>query len=179
MAPSAPVRRRSFDVVGVQSVAAPATSMSRISTSTTELTMGRGNTLAGAEKTKRPSFTCSERLLDAFDEWVEQSDHGSRSEALKSLMKDAVAGGVSHDTPREPPAEEPLRTGYQKLVNAANADGWIRHDQAVIILSSNGIGVTKKTASGQVIKPLCRRGYLRRSCNIEGDTSYRIRPGRE
>ncbi|MFC7131662.1 MULTISPECIES: ribbon-helix-helix domain-containing protein [Salinibaculum] len=116
-------------------------------------------------------FRAEATLLDAFDEWVDESEYGSRSEALRAAMRQTAGAGHPDQTPLVPPADEPLRTAYIKLCDVANADGVIRHDIAEQELSTI-LGKRKRTVNHMILGKLRDRGYLNHVANVYGDRSW-------
>ena len=112
-----------------------------------------------------------EELLETYDDAVEESDFGSRSEALRSGMREFIGADYGGSTPLEPPKEEPLRTAYIKLCELANADGVIRHDIAENELSTM-LGKRARTVNHSVLGKLRSRGYLHHVANVYGDRSW-------
>jgi hypothetical protein len=76
------------------------------------------------------SFQADEELVENFDEWVEQSQYGNRSEALRTLMAQASDSDPDTGTPLVPPSEDRLATAYKRLCDYANQNGVVRHDAA-------------------------------------------------
>lgn len=136
-----------------------------------------GNTLAGADREQKISLRADPDLVDEFDEWAEDT-HGSRSAAIRSLMRSAVDGVADYSTPRQPPTEDLLAEAYRRLVDVARAtgsqEGYIRESTARRVCSGGRAGLSKDDARDRLLKPLSKRGYLRRVGNVHGDTSYQI-----
>lgn len=136
-----------------------------------------GNELAGADREQRITFRSDPELVDDFDDWADET-HGSRSAALRALMRDATGSDPSYETPRQPPSEELLADAYRRLVTVARAtgseSGYVRESTARRVVSGGKAGLSKDDARDRLLKPLTRRGYLRRVGNVHGDTSYQI-----
>ncbi len=138
-----------------------------------------GNTLKGADEMKRLTVRVHEDLADEFDEWAEEN-HGDRSKAVRTFMRDAVGGGVDAEdlTPLQPPREELLSDSYRKLCAFARRSGSdagiVRTETAERICSGGAEGLSKEDVDTSVLRPLQRRGYLRRISNIYGESSWRI-----
>lgn len=114
-------------------------------------------------------------LLESYDAWVDESDHESRSAALRQAMRRDINGGTTRKTPRVPPTDnETLHVAYLKLCDIANADGVIRHDLAEEELSTT-LGKRKQAVRHQVLGKLRNRGYLARAANVYGDRSWKLR----
>jgi Arc/MetJ-type ribon-helix-helix transcriptional regulator len=126
-----------------------------------------------SSRKKQIRFRAEETLVETFDNWVEGSDYGSRSEALRAAMRQTAGEGDPQRAPLVPPAEEPLRTAYIKLCDVANADGVVRHDIAEEELATT-LGKRKQTVNHMVLGKLRSRGYLHRSANVYGDRSWSL-----
>jgi len=136
-----------------------------------------GNTLAGADREQRVSLRADPDLVDDFDHWADEH-HGSRSAGLRALMRRATGDDRTWSTPRQPPTEELLSDAYRRLVDVARAtgsqSGYIRESTARRVCAGGKAGLSKDDARDRLLKPLTRRGYLRRVGNVHGDTSYQI-----
>ncbi len=119
-------------------------------------------------------FRADETLVETFDDWVEGSDHSSRSEALRAAMRRELSDGASVRTPREPPHDDPLRMAYLTLCEICNADGVIRADFAENELSTR-LGKRRETVNHSILGKLRDRGYLARVNNVYGDASWKLR----
>jgi Arc/MetJ-type ribon-helix-helix transcriptional regulator len=119
------------------------------------------------------SFQADERLVDSFDDWVEDSTYDSRSEALRQLMAEASESTPDTGTPLAPPSEERLATAYERLCDYANRNGWVRDEAAKSGLASV-LNLGKSEVQHAVLKKLSRRGYVRRQNNVYGDASWKI-----
>lgn len=123
---------------------------------------------------KRPSIRMHEDLLEEFDEWVEHSDHDSRSKAVRALIRDAVESPPDTQTPLQPPTEERLAAAYRKLCLAASRDGIVKHETAIRICAGGSENLSKGEVTDLVLRPLQRRGYLTREGNLYGEHAWRI-----
>jgi hypothetical protein len=119
------------------------------------------------------SFQADETLVENFDDWVEQSQYGSRSEALRTLMAQASDSTPDSGTPLVPPTEERLATAYKRLCDYANQNGVVRHEAAKSGLASV-LNLNKGEIYHAVLKKLHRRNYLRSKGNIYGDRAWII-----
>jgi len=133
-----------------------------------------GNALKGSDEIKRPSVRIHEDLLSTFDEWVEESEHDSRSKAIRALMREAVDDSPAAATPLQPPAEERLAAPYRKLVKATLRDGLVPHQMALRVCAGGPENLSKSEVPDLVLRPLQRRGYLSRECNIYGEAAWRL-----
>lgn len=123
---------------------------------------------------KQVKFRVDGDLLDAFDDWVDESNHSSRSDALRAGMRRLLGAVDETDAPRHPPIDEPERTAYLTLLSICNADGLVRHELAVTELSSK-LCRTKPMAESQLTK-LRRRGYLAARSNWQGtERAWKLR----
>jgi hypothetical protein len=143
--------------------------------------MGKGNDLPGSEKMKSPSVRIHEKDLEAFDEWVSESDRFSnRSHAIRQIMKDAIDGnGTTPDSaPLVPPSEEILRDAYVRLCQHAglvgSRNGVIGDATAKRVVSGGSHNLGKGEVFGNVLRPLAERGYLRQKSNVYGHTAWKI-----
>jgi hypothetical protein len=119
---------------------------------------------------KQIKFRAEESLIEAFDESIEES----RAGALRSLMRQEVAGASTTDTPRTPPKDEPLGTAYLTLCDICNADGVIRQDLAVTHLAAT-MSKRQEIIKRTVLSRLRDRGYLARLTDLYGNASYKLR----
>jgi Arc/MetJ-type ribon-helix-helix transcriptional regulator len=133
-----------------------------------------GNALKGSKEIKRPSVRIHEDLLESFDEWVEDSEHDSRSKAIRALMREAVDDSPEAATPLQPPAEERLAAPYRKLCRAASRDGLVPHQTALRVCAGGPENLSKGEVTDLVLRPLQRRGYLTREGNIYGESAWRL-----
>lgn len=115
-----------------------------------------------------------EELIAEFDDWWEQSDYDSRSQAIRGVMREAVDGPVETTTPLVPPDEDRLEWGYRKLCAAANGSGVIKTKRAKRVCSNGPENLTKEEVPDLVLHPLRRRGYVRRLSNLYGAESWAI-----
>lgn len=138
-----------------------------------------GNTLKGSDEMKTPSIRVQEDLLAEFDEWASEN-HNGRSEAIRTFMREAVGGDVSAEdlTPLQPPREELLSDSYRKLCAFARRSGSdagiVRTDTAERICSGGAEGLSKEDVDTSVLRPLHRRGYLRRLGNVYGESAWKL-----
>lgn len=143
--------------------------------------MSKGNDLPGSEKMKSPSVRIHEDDLEAFDEWVSESDRfQNRSHAIRHLMKDAAQGNsVDPDaTPLVPPTEEILRDAYVRLCQhcslVGKTDGVVSDKTAKRVVSGGSHNLSKDEVFGNVLRPLAKRGYIRQKSNVYGHTAWKI-----
>jgi len=138
-----------------------------------------GNKLKGESEMKTPSLRVQEDLLAEFDEWAEEN-HGSRSKAMRAFMRDAVGGGVEAEdlTPLQPPREDLLAESYRKLCafcrRSGSTSGIVQDDTARRLCSGGSESLSKEDADTSVLRPLQRRGYLRRLSNVYGESSWKL-----
>lgn len=126
-----------------------------------------------SQRKKQVKFRAPEELVEEFDEWCDERDK-SRAEALRAHVRACIEGTREYDTPRQPPTDdERLATAYRRLCGVANSDGIIREETAVSVLASV-LGVSKTETKAMALRPLDKRGYLNRSANVYGASSYRI-----
>ncbi|ACV46627.1 ribbon-helix-helix domain-containing protein [Halomicrobium mukohataei] len=119
------------------------------------------------------SFSADDDLVDAFDSWVEESQYGSRSEALRTLMAQTCDTEHDNTTPLAPPQDDRLGTAYKRLCEHASPEGYVRGSVALTLLASV-LNIPKSEIRTQVLRKLHKRGYLRRQNNVYGDTSYQL-----
>ena len=135
------------------------------------------NTLAGSDGDRKITIRASSSLVDAFDEAID-GDYSSRSDAIRTYLRSVADGGRSWETPRQPPTEELLADAYRSLVDVARAtgseNGYVREPTARRVVAGGKAGLSKDDARDRLLRPLVRRGYLRRVGNVQGDTSYQI-----
>jgi len=138
--------------------------------------MADGNTLAGVEKMKRPSIRVHEDDLEAFDEWVENSEYADRTKALRGLMREAANGRPSSDLmPLVPPSEERLAVAYRKLCQAAYPNGIVQPSTAERVAANGPENLSKQEVLPLVLRPLDERGYLNQLTDpVYGRTAWRI-----
>jgi hypothetical protein len=120
------------------------------------------------------SLKADGELVESFDEWVESSSYGSRSAALRGLMREAVDGSPTTGTPLVPPSDDLLAESYRKLSRAANGDGVIRDDRAKRLLAGGSNNLSKGDVTDMVLLPLREMGYLRRRANLRGETAWKL-----
>jgi Arc/MetJ-type ribon-helix-helix transcriptional regulator len=112
------------------------------------------------DRRKQVKFRAGSDLVDEFDAMVQNSDeYQSRAEALRATMKRMLGDIAESDTPREPPADEELRTAYLTLVSLANYAGLIPHKIAINELSTR-LGKSQELVERSVLAELRNRGYL-------------------
>jgi len=135
--------------------------------------------LKGAGEMKTPSVRVQEDLLDEFDEWADEN-YGGRSEAIRTFMRDAVAGGVDEEdlTPLQEPREELLNESYRELCafcrRSGSTSGIVQDSTARRVCSGGSEGLAKEDIDTSILQPLQRRGYIRRLSNVYGVTSWRL-----
>lgn len=115
-------------------------------------------------------------VLEAFDEWWEDSDRfESRTDALQHAMKACLESNPAHETPLEPPEDDDLRRSYLRLYRAANRDG-VLPERAAINAAIRGSrqNLSKDEARPMVLKPLQRRGYIQMQSDYQGNVSYKL-----
>lgn len=135
--------------------------------------MSDGNQLYGSGEMKRTSIRAHEGLLDAFDEFVAESSHDSRTDALRSMMRQAVDSEPESQTPLDPPEDDRLALGYQKLCRCASENGMVRPKSAESLLAS-ALNVSKSEVKPTVLRPLANRGYLICHSNLYGHVAWEI-----
>jgi len=111
-----------------------------------------------ADRKKQVKVRTDAELVKMFDESI-ADEYDSRAEALRSLMRAYVAGG-SDDLPREPPADETLRTVYRAMCELANHDGMVKKSLAETEIATQ-TGKSAEVVRTVYLAKLCRRGYLR------------------
>lgn len=117
---------------------------------------------------------CPEKLVSDFDEFVtEHDEYSSRSEALRSLMRQEI-GTTDNDLPREPPKDDQLRAAYVRIVEMAGQSGTLPHDLITTELASD-LGMSQKLVEHQIIHKLRRRGYLKQIANLYGRRAWQVR----
>ncbi|MFB6122148.1 MAG: hypothetical protein ABEJ78_01640 [Haloferacaceae archaeon] len=122
------------------------------------------NSLSGSEKMKRPSIRLHEDLLDEFDDYVEQSDWGSRNAAIVELMKRELDTADEDDADDGLiPDDERLRDAYLALLDVADEriDGAglrVTRQEAVNNLYDNR--TPKDAVMSSLIHPLKKRGFV-------------------
>lgn len=120
-----------------------------------------------SDRRQQVKFRCDERLVEEFDEMVADSDeYDNRSDALRAGMVRMVDGG-NFETPREPPAEEPLRSAYLALIPLTSPKGIVPHHVAVSELQS-ATGKSKTIIERRVLGKLANRGYIKHLTNWQG-----------
>ncbi|WP_436934994.1 hypothetical protein [Halovenus marina] len=114
-----------------------------------------------SQRRKQVKFRAAESLIDEFDALVDTSDeYDNRADALRSAMRRALGDADESDAPREPPADETLRSAYLALVSMANHRGVVPHDIAVAELSTQ-LARSQDIINRRVLGKLRKRGYLR------------------
>jgi hypothetical protein len=109
---------------------------------------------------KQVKFRADEGLVEEFDAFIENSDeYEHRSTGLKAAMRRMLGDADESDAPREPPADEELRTAYMALVGLANYAGIIPHKIATNELSTR-LGKSQELVERTVLAELRSRGYL-------------------
>lgn len=137
-------------------------------------------TLYGADDRSTPSISVPTRLLEQFDELVEESNRwDNRAEAVREFMRDAVDGerGVDEPTPLRPPAEAVLADAYRRLCRAAFPDGFVREAVACRLVAQGPNPFSADDVVADVMHPLRQRGYLQRQSDLYDPgkfTSWRI-----
>ncbi|WP_159900723.1 hypothetical protein [Salinirussus salinus] len=117
-------------------------------------------------------FRADKELVDAFDDYVDSSEHDSRAQALRSAMRQAMGAAEPDRAPLQPPADERLRTTYLALVDIANADGEITHELAVEELKQQ-LGAQDRMVNRR-LKALSQDGYLLRLTSVYGGDAWRL-----
>lgn len=117
-------------------------------------------------------FRAEGELVEDFDEWVEASDHDNRATALRHVMRRCLGGPDIERAPLVPPTDERLRTAYLCLVDAANGDGYIPHNLALVELAS-ATGERQERV-GRYTQKLRERNYLLRKGNIYGRHAWKL-----
>jgi Arc/MetJ-type ribon-helix-helix transcriptional regulator len=137
------------------------------------LPVGDGNTLAGAERIERVTVRVGDDLLDEFDAEIEESERwGSRSEAMRELMRSVVDGDVQTDGGREPPAEDDLADAYRVVRDLSRGRGWVPEPVVLSELAQQQ-GIDKSSARRRLVQPLVDRGYAARQTDVSGYTAVR------
>lgn len=113
-------------------------------------------------------------LIEAFDQWCESGDISSRSEGVRVLLRDAVDGHAPQGLPRQPPVDDQLDYAYRQLVDAANGDGIVPVRGAKRVCSGGPRNMSKQEVFDMALKPLMRRGYLRRRSDLYGHTAFEV-----
>ena len=134
-----------------------------------------GNKLAGSERAKRTSIRVHEELLEEFDELVEERN-STRTDQIRRLMQLEVqrSNNEGYQTPLRPPLDGQLAYGYERLCQASNASGVIKGSVAEKVTTNGPNNLAKSETRHLVLRPLQRRGYIRRMSNLYGDEAYRI-----
>jgi len=120
------------------------------------------------------SVYVNEQLVEDFDEWVEQSAYGNRSDALRSLMRSAAEADPDIGTPLAPPSDERLADHYRSLCKAARPNGVVPDETARRVCSGGSEGLSKSEVRDLVLRPLHKAGYIRSLANVYGDRSWVI-----
>jgi len=127
------------------------------------------------ENYERVSVRLSGDRLDRFEEFLEEHD-ASKSAVVRRGIDAVTSGPVA--TEQGPPFAEPdedrLARAYRKLYRNANTDGVIGDDAARRVCAGGSEGYSKAEVKTALLRPLHKRGYLRRMANIYGDAAWRI-----
>jgi len=121
---------------------------------------------------KQVRFRAGQALVETFDDWVEDSEHSSRSEALRHAMRRLMGGADTGRAPLVPPTDDRLRTAYLRLVDVANADGIVTHDLALNVLATT-LGEQQQVVT-RPIGDLSEMGYLRQKTNAYGGHAWKL-----
>jgi hypothetical protein len=127
-----------------------------------------------SQRRKQVKFRANESMVDAFDEWVEESEYGSRNEALETLVGNIVEDGDELGTPLIPPSESRLSRAYKRLCMAANQNGIVRSRTARRACAGGPNNLGKDEVEPLLLRPLHKRGYISRLANVQGDTAWQI-----
>lgn len=127
-----------------------------------------------SNRRKQVKFRADEPLVEAFDEWVEDSEYASRNEALETLVGNVVEDGEELGTPLIPPRKSRLSRAYKRLCMAANQNGVIRAKTARRACAGGPQNLSKDEVEPLLLRPLQDRGYLRRLANVHGDYAWKL-----
>lgn len=138
--------------------------------------VGSGNSLAGSEKMKTPSFRIHEADLAAFDEYVEnETDWSDRSDALRTLIDREMNGREAAIEGLQPPTEPQLAKAYDILRQLTQiTEGWVPANVAAGELAQQ-FGTDKKTVRRMLLAPLRKRGYVEWQTDLTGYSAVRAR----
>jgi len=129
------------------------------------------------DRRQQVKFRADEQLVAEFDAWVEASDeYDSRAEALRASMRRTLGDADETGAPREPPADEELRTAYLTLVSLANYRGTVPHKIAIHELTTK-LAKSEDIINRSVLGELRNRGYLQQlvSKSDTSDRAWRVR----
>lgn len=143
--------------------------------------MSKGNTLAGEEKMKSPSFRIHQSKLEEFDAYIDAHDEWtSRSEAVRTLIEEELDGSTVTRDGEYLPDDSDERRIYLAMLGAANGN---------LIYSPRRHGNALKRQLGEgdleaaAFIPLRRKGYISRqeAPPMKGNSSvpkhvYRVKP---
>jgi Arc/MetJ-type ribon-helix-helix transcriptional regulator len=140
--------------------------------------MGDGNTLAGADEVRSMSTRVHEKLLEEFDRAVADGDRwDSRSEAIRSLMREVADGGQqpTPDGGRAPPVEDDLAEAWATLRELARGnDEWVPERVALSQIAQS-TSIEKGSVRRRLLRPLVERGYAARRTDISGQyAAYKV-----
>lgn len=127
-----------------------------------------------SQRRKQVKFRADESMVDAFDEWVEESEYSSRNEALETLVGNVVESGEQLGTPLVPPSEARLSRAYKRLCMAANRAGVVRAKTARRACAGGPNNLGKDEVDPLLLRPLHERGYISRLANVQGDTAWKL-----
>lgn len=126
------------------------------------------------ERYENVSARLSGSRLERFEAYVDQSDE-SKSAVIRDGIDAVTTGEVdTESTPLRPPTEDRLAWAYDRLCKVANADGIVSGESARRVCSGGPQNISKKETTDLILKPLRRRGYIRRQANIYGDEAYQL-----
>lgn len=126
------------------------------------------------ERKERVSARIGGIRLEKFEKHIDETGE-SKSELIRKGIDAILSGTMVESTPPlHPPAENHLEYGYRQLFKAANADGYVKSDTAKRVCSGGPENIAKSEVYDLVLKKLLRRGYIKRTSNLYGDTAYKL-----
>jgi len=112
------------------------------------------------EKKEDPTTRVTVRIpksdLDRFDEAVDHSDHGSRSDAMRHL----IHNWIDDDAELEVPANDRLARAYRTIATTAGPRCRLKSDTAISMLAEQ-FAIPKQAVRPTLLDPLEDESWIR------------------
>ena len=126
------------------------------------------------ENYQRISARLSGSRLEQFEAYLEEHD-ASKSDVIRKGIDAVVSrSNDDHGLPLAPPSDDRLEHAYRRLCAVANKNGIVRGDSARRVCSGGPESIGKAEVPDLILRPLSRRGYVRRRANIYGGEAYKL-----
>ena len=126
------------------------------------------------ENYQRISARLSGSRLEQFEAYLEEHD-ASKSDVIRKGIDAVVSrSNDDHGLPLAPPSDDRLEHAYRRLCAVANKNGIVRGDSARRVCAGGPESISKTEVPDLILRPLSRRGYVRRRANIYGGEAYKL-----